>query len=78
MMILARKQNPIEFNCMLNELGNDRVNQYIDLGVIVDSKLTMIPHIDQQINKAKSMLTQNTMKTLYMSLVRSHLDYASV
>lgn len=88
-MTMAWKRNPIEAKYMLDGQEIHRVSQHKDLGVLLDTKLTMIPHIDQQINKAKSMLAlikrfgsgllnQSTMRTLYMCLVRSHLDYASI
>lgn len=87
-MTLACKRNPIKFKYTLHDWELSRVNHHKDPGVTMNSKLTIIPHIDKQTAKAKSMLalikhfsnglfTQDTMKTLYMSLVRSHLDYAS-
>lgn len=88
-MTLARKENSIMFDYKLNGASIHRVCEHKDLGIVIDPKLTMIPHMDKQINKAKAMLglikrmsagvfTQDTIRTLYMCLVRSHLDYASV
>lgn len=87
-MTVTRKNNPLVANYMLNGKILNRVQKHKDLGIIVDSKLTMIPHVEKQINKAKGMLglikrisggifSMGTMRTLYMSLVRSHIDYAS-
>lgn len=88
-MTISRKSNTIHFDYSINSNIIKRILEHRDLGIIIDSKLTMIPHIEKQVNKAKGMLAlirrlsnglfnQNTMRTLYMSLVRSHLDYASV
>jgi hypothetical protein len=60
-----------------------------DLGVVLDSKLNFTSHIDSLVVKASRMLgyikrivrefgDPYTLKTLYNSFVRSHLDYASV
>jgi hypothetical protein len=59
-----------------------------DLGVTFDTKLTFNKHVDEICRKAKQMLgfilragkffkNATTFKTLYTSLVRSHLEYAS-
>jgi hypothetical protein len=60
-----------------------------DLGVVLDSKLNFTSHISSLVVKASRMLgyirrigkkfrDSYTLKTLYNSFVRSHLDYASV
>lgn len=88
-MTVTRIEKAIEFNYKLNGETIHRVSEHKDLGILIDPKLTMTPHIDKQVNKAKGMLalirrmsagifTQDTIRTLYMSLVRSHLDYANV
>lgn len=88
-MTFARKSKPIIFKYEMNGLELSRVHEHKDLGILLDTKLTMIPHMDKQTNKAKGMLalirrmsngifTHDTTRTLYMSLVRSHLDYANV
>ena len=58
-----------------------------DLGVIVDSGLTFSEHIATQVNKANRILglirrsfewtDKDTVKTLYKSLVRPHLEYCN-
>lgn len=65
------------------------VDQIKDLGVILDRKLTFVPHIDHIVNKASRMLgfiirngkvfkKPATKILLYNSLVRSILEYNSV
>jgi hypothetical protein len=65
------------------------VDSICDLGVVLDSMLNVTLHIDCLIVKASRMLgyikrigkefrDPYTLKTLYNSFFRSHLDYASV
>jgi hypothetical protein len=67
----------------------DSVDSICDLGVVLGSKLNFTSHIDSLIVKASRMLgyirrvgkefrDPYTLKTLYNSFVRFHLDYASV
>lgn len=60
-----------------------------DLGVLIDKKLTFVPHINSLVRKASSMLgfiirngkifrSIQVKKLLYNSFVRSGLEYASV
>jgi hypothetical protein len=67
----------------------DSVDSICDLGVVLDSNINFSSHIDSVILKASRMLgyimrigkefwDPYTLKTLYNSFVRSHLDYASV
>jgi len=61
--------------------------QVLDLGVCFDEKLSFKEHIHAKINKAYMMLglvkrnfkylTIPTFIQLYISMVRSHLDYCS-
>ena len=66
-----------------------RVNEHRDLGVLVDSKLNFIDHINAITAKATSMLgfvkrfchdikNTHTLKSLYYSLVQSIFEYCSV
>jgi len=62
----------------------DRVNIIIDLGILIDEKLTFRHHIHDKINKAYMMLgliKRNfkylTFVLLYKNMLRSHLDYCS-
>jgi hypothetical protein len=63
------------------------VDSITDLGVVLDSKMTFKNHIDATIAKGFAMLgfikrlskefqDPYTLKSLYMSLVRSRLEYA--
>lgn len=73
-------------------LGNQLVEKCVrirDLGVILDSKVTFIDHYNTIINKANKMLAfikrfsynfhdPYTIKTLYITYVRSILEYCSI
>lgn len=72
---------------MLNNKGLTRVNEIRDLGIIMDSKLSFIPHIDNMLNKAykqmgfvlrvaKPFKKASTYRLLYNSYVRSRLEFA--
>ena len=64
-----------------------KVTDEKDLGVVVDDKLNFKKHISQKISKANTMiflikhyfhfLDAEMFKTLYKSLVRPHIEYAS-
>jgi hypothetical protein len=69
--------------------GLDSVDSICDLGVVRDSKLNFTSHIDSLGVKVSRMLSYirriakefrdpYSLKTLYNSFVRSHLQYASV
>lgn len=88
MMTLSQKNNIIKYDYNLHGHVIERVTEHRDLGILIDSKLSMIPHIDRQVNKAMGTLSlirrlsggffsTETIRNLYMCLVRSHLDYAS-
>ena len=63
------------------------VPQEKDLGVVIDNKLNFSEHLANKVNKANSILgliwrtfeykNQETMLTLYKTLVRPHLEYAN-
>lgn len=83
-----RHLNPIIFNYSIHNTCLDRVDRKKDLGVILDIKLTFSLHIDYVISKANSMLgfvKRNAsefsdtfaLKSLFISLVRSVLEYCS-
>lgn len=87
-MRFYRSNNPIIFNYSLLGVKLPTVEAVRDLGVTLDSKLTFIPHINKICNKALQMLgfvkrvtsefaNVNSLKILYFSLVRSHLEYCS-
>lgn len=88
-MTLSRKNNYLQHTYTLENEPIHRTFEHKDLGVMLDSKLKMDIHIDKQIGKARNMLAlikragadcfqRKTKRILYMSLVRSHLDYASI
>ena len=63
----------------------EKVSNFNFLGVILDECLTWKPHIDKLaiklstnagiLNKRKNLLPSFIMKTLYLSLSHSHLNY---
>lgn len=84
----CRKRELLEFNYSLGVNGIKRVHQFNDLGVIFDPKITFINHVDSISARASSRLgmikrwTRElndpfVAKCLYVSLVRSILEYAS-
>lgn len=84
----TRKPNPINFNYTLLGTPVNRVNVIRDLGVTFDSKLIFGVHIDNVVKKASKALgfilrissefkSIKTIKILYCSFVRSHLEYGS-
>lgn len=84
----SRKTTPIYFNYSLLNTSIPRENQVKDLGVILDSKLTYKAHMSYVISKAsrnlgfifraaKDFRDIHCLKSLYCSLVRSVLEYAS-
>ncbi|KAK3892049.1 hypothetical protein Pcinc_004018 [Petrolisthes cinctipes] len=86
------RSNPLqEYTMLLDDNTQHHImttTEEKDLGVIVDSGLTFSKHIQTQVNKANSVLRaiKHTFKaldptaflSLYKSLVRPNLDYASV
>jgi hypothetical protein len=84
----SRLRHPIEFSYMLGGNILDRVDSINDLEVIMDSKMSFTGHIDDPVGMALAMLgfvkrlsfefrDPHTLKTLYVSLVRPKLQYAS-
>lgn len=81
--------NPILYNYYINQVLLERVQEVKDLGVIFDSKLEFHNHINYMTSKAYAMLgfiKRNTvdfndpvaLKSLYVSFVRSNLEYCSL
>ena len=84
----TRKKHPLIFTYFLKQSAVERVDHVRDLGVILDHKLLFDKHIDYIATKAYKTLgflirvssnfkNIKTLKILYCSLVRSHLEYAS-
>ena len=86
---VSRKRNPIICNYNMGGKVLNRVGAQRDLGVLMSDTANFSDHIHAQVNKANKMLgfirrTINgnkilspTLRSLYVTLVRSHLDYAS-
>jgi hypothetical protein len=83
-----RARQPIEFAYMLNNTILQRVESIRDLGVIMDTKMTFVEHIDVIVGRAFANLgfvrrfasefkDEYTLRTLYTSLVRPKLGHAS-
>jgi hypothetical protein len=73
---------------MLSGIILERIDSINDLVVIVDSKMSFTGHVDVKVGRALAMLEfvkrlsseirdLDTLKTLYVSLVRPRLEYAS-
>lgn len=84
----TRKRYPIDFIYTINNIPVEKVNKVRDLGVILDSKLTMTDHIEAIVDKAyknlgfvlrtcKPFNNISCVKTVYYAYVRSVLEYAS-
>lgn len=79
----------LDNSLFLNGVMIERVHSFLDLGVLFSRDLSFKDHIDRCINKANSMLgflirfskdfhDPYTLKVLFASFVRSHLEYASI
>ena len=89
-MIISRKRNPPLPDIPLQLCGSalERVDSYKYLGVLVSCDLSWSLHIEFACQKAWRVLgllyrrfygqaSQDSLKQLYLSLVRPHLEYAS-
>ena len=85
----TRKLSMQTMNYYIGQQLVERCTKMRDLGVILDSKLTFVNHYNTIINKANSMLgfikrfsyhfkDPYTIKTLFVSYVRSILEYCSI
>lgn len=84
----SRKHNPLNFQYTINGIPIEKVSVIRDLGVTLDSKLSMAEHIDVITNKAyrnlgfvirtcKPFNDPACLKSVYYAYVRSVLEYAS-
>lgn len=84
----SRCRNASDFIYSSNGINLEKVTSVKDLGVYLDAKLSFKLHIDRTIAKCRSIMGLvkrfaqgfndiRVTKTLYCSLVRSHLDYAA-
>lgn len=85
-MSFTRARNPILFAYNISKSDLNRVTVQKDLGVIFNSQLSFALHMDFLISKSNAMLgfifrnskefsDPYTLKTLFVSLVRSNLEY---
>lgn len=82
------KRNPISFDYNLNDIILNVICENKDLGIIFENKLKFQSHIESIVNRGYRMLGYMTRisrfftdihcyKTLYYSLVRSHLEFST-
>ena len=88
-LTITRKKHPICFNYKLGSTELLKVNEEKDLGVTVTDTLSWNPHIQNIVSKANKLLGHlkrtcpllpdvNVRRTLYLSIVKSQLSYATV
>lgn len=88
-MSFTRRRSGILYNYSLGDINLERVDRTSDLGVVFDSELRFSHHITQCVSSSYRVLgfiLRNTRSfsdakpiiSLYISLVRSKLEYASV
>lgn len=84
-----RIRNSFMYDYKIDDVVLSRPDLISDLGVIYDTKISFIPHINALIAKARSRMgfvirssrqfkDPYTLKTLYCSLIRSVLEYGSI
>ena len=87
-MTISRRRRPFIANCRLNSADLKRVDSEVDHGITLTSNLSWNTHISQVVNKANKMLgllrrtcpllnALDVRRTLYLSLVKSQLCYAT-
>jgi hypothetical protein len=87
-MRFYRIKQPFIYGYELNDTPLKSVDEVRDLGVIFDRKLSFVPHIDNISGRALRLLgfilricrpftNITTLRTLYVSLIRSVLEYGS-
>ena len=92
-LTITKNSNNIHFydygftSCENVFISLDHVDNMKDLGIIVDSELNFLCHIKEKVNKAYQMLgiinrnfrdvDKSTFLLLYLSLVRSQLEYCN-
>ena len=86
---LTLKRKPINYNYHINNNVLNQVTVQKDIGVFIDSQLCFVPNVDHVIKKAnrmsgliwrnfRSIKDECTLRTLYCTLVRPHLEYCTV
>ncbi|KAG7308770.1 hypothetical protein JYU34_006003 [Plutella xylostella] len=85
----SRKKNKMQNKYVINDVQVSQVEEIRDLGVVLDSELKFVPHINNIVNKSFKMLgfiyrntkdfrTDTALKLLFFSLVRSIIEYNSI
>lgn len=85
---VSRAKNPIVYNYSMNNQPLEHVGTFKDLGILVDQSLSFSSHINNLVTKCNKLCgaikravgfsaPQPVKLTLFNTLVRSHLDYAS-
>jgi hypothetical protein len=82
----SRRDTIIKFNYSIENSALQRVNEFKDLGVVSDSKLTFRRHVEYVLSKSLGFVIRNgklfdnpqTLLCLYKTYVRSTLEYASI
>lgn len=88
-MSFTRKLSTTEYSYVLNNNELNRCNNFKDLGVLFDTKLSFTDHISDIIvaayrnlgfiiRNSKQLVDINTLKILFSTFVRSKLEYACV
>ena len=83
------RKKPISTNYAFDGYELELVDNFLDLGVLLDSKINFIPHITMTANKARSTLSfikreakefndPCVTKSLFTSFVRPILAYGSI
>jgi hypothetical protein len=85
-ILFSRGLKPVIFQYVISDSDLERVDVINDLGVLVDSTMTSLNHIESIVSKSAGMLGfikrilrefNDTYKTLYVAFVQSVLEYAS-
>ena len=88
-VLFSRKRSEIDHPVLLfNNIPVKKVNEHKHLGIILDSKLSFLPHIKAAISKTRKgigllkylsiYLPRHTLNELYKLYVRPHLDYGDI
>lgn len=88
-MSFTRKHVPVIFNYKINNIILERCTNYKDLGINFDTKLSFTYHINEMVRSASKLLgfffrnwrgfeNISVVKLLYVSFIRSKLEYGSL
>ena len=83
---INKNTSEIELHFYINDEKIERVNRFYFLGIVLDGHLSWKYHIDMisnkisrcvgVLNRLKHYLPTNLLRTLYCSMIQSHLNYA--